>query len=307
MPLISECYTGYLLAQKARNVSPSYVSLLDYTRSYWLRRHGDCPISEITPEMIREYLAWLADGDESRVPSPEMASPSVYIHYRNLKAFLHWCVDEGHLDVSPMAKVKKPRVEERLPDVLTEQEVSLLLRRTKESGCPQAFRDYCILLMFLDTGLRLEELSSLDLRDVNLTQGYVKVLGKGRRERIVPMGIKLRRDLHRYQLSHRCAVEGETALFTNDEGFRFEKQGIRMVVLRHLKEHVDRTLTKYGPHTLRHTAITIDLRETGDIQRVSRKAGHRSLETTQRYTHLADSDLLWGDAGSPMDRVVTHK
>lgn len=308
MTTFKQCYDGYLLSQRARNISKSYLELLGLSRDYWLRRHPDGDLAAIDAGQVRAWITWLqGDDGECATEPPKLASPSVYIHFRNLRAFFNWCVAEDLITVSPMRKLKRPKVEEKLPAVLTEREVAILLKRVKDAGNPQSFRDYCIHLFFIDTGVRLEELSKLDVEDVNLEQGYAKVEGKGRRERIVPLGLRLRRELHRYMLRYRKAVKAETALFVNDEGFRFERQGIRMMIVRDQHAYIERTLAKYGPHTERHTSATIDLRENHDLQRVSQRLGHRQLSTTQRYLHLNDHDMLWGEGGSPVDRIIADK
>jgi site-specific recombinase XerD len=137
---------------------------------------------------------------------------------------------------------------------------------------------------------------------VNLEQGYVRVTGKGDKERVIKLGIELRRALSKYKMQYRKAVEGETALFTNDMGFKFERGGIRMMVVRMLHAHIPRQLAKYGPHTLRHTAATIDLFVNEDLDATRRKLGHVDAKTTQRYVHLAD--VVRQSGLSPMDAVM---
>ncbi len=309
MTTFRTAYDGYILSQKARNVSKSYIDLLVLTRDYWLRLNPDGELAGIKTDVVREWITWLqGERKVEGVEAPfdgQLSGASVFVHFRDLRSFFNWCVDEELLAASPMRRMKKPKFEEKLPDVLTEAEVRDLLKAVRESGNPQAFRDYTIHLMFTDCGIRLEELSSLDLEDINLEQGYAKVLGKGRKERVVPMGIRLRRELHRYILRYRRAATGETALFCNDDGFRLERGGVRTMVVRDQKAYVARTLSKYGPHLERHTSATIRLRNTGDIQRTSQILGHRSLETTQRYLHLVHQDLM-GDS-SPMDAVLSEK
>jgi site-specific recombinase XerD len=136
---------------------------------------------------------------------------------------------------------------------------------------------------------------------VNLSEGYAKVLGKGNRERIVPLGLELRQSLSRYRLKYRRSENGEMALFTNDEGERFAGAGVRTMVVRELRAHVPRELRKIGPHTLRHTAITLDLMNNGDINTTSKIAGHKSVTTTRRYDHLA---AIMRARTSPMDAAL---
>lgn len=307
----STMFAAYLLTQQARNLTRSYLTLLSLTRDYWVRRFGDMPIDEVTTDHIRIFLVWLQGQDDTSSIEPPrgakgsgLSGSSVNIHYRNTKAFMNWLEDEELIGRSPMKKVKAPKYSEKLPEALTEGEAALLLQNVRTDGDPHAWRDYCIHLFFLDTCVRLQELSSLDLDDLNMEEGYAKVFGKGRKERLVPLGIELRRELTRYLLKHRAAAKGEQALFVNEQGFRFDRQGIRTMVVRDLKRYVPRTLAKCGPHTLRHTGITLKLRKTRDLKTTSLIAGHSTTRTTERYVHLVGADVLRDAAGSAMDDLV---
>lgn len=305
-PLYSDAYESYLLAQQARHLSAAYRSLLTLTRDYWLRRHGDRHLADYSPDDIRAWLVWLA-GDEPGQAFPglkPMSSASVDVHYRNLKAFWMWCEKEDLLayGTAPIRKVHRPKHTEKLPDALTQDETRALLRSVRDDPTDHnAFRNYCILLFFCDSGVRLEELERLKLDDVNLQQGYARVLGKGDRERIVKLGVELCRAISKYRLKYRRSSANDPALFTNDEGFRFGKGGIRLMVVRKLHQHVQRKLSKYGPHTLRHTYATTDLLLNGDIKGTSLQLGHRSTETTERYLHLT---AVMRAGKSPMDAVM---
>jgi integrase/recombinase XerC len=295
----SDAFSGYLLAQQARRVSGNYLALLALSRDYWTMQMGDDDLAAITPDHIRRWLLWLGAGD-----GKGLSGASVNIHYRNIKAFWLWCEREELVEFgrAPIRRVARPAFTEKEPDVLTEAEARQLLRAARnDERDPNAYRNYCILHFFLDTAVRLSELAGLDLRDVNLSEGYAKVLGKGNRERLVPLGLELRQSLSRYRLKYRHANNGEGALFTNDEGERFAGAGVRTMVVRQLKAHVPRELRKIGPHTLRHTAITLDLMNNGDINTTSKIAGHKSVTTTRRYDHLVS---IMRARTSPMDAAL---
>jgi len=308
---LTDAYHGYLLAQAAANVQPRYLILHRATRDVFIRRHGNLALAALAPEHIRTWLLWLQGKDEAcNVEPPHgrtggaLAGSTVDIHFRNFKAFLRWCEDEDLIARSPMRKVKRPKFDEVLPDALTEAEAAHLLEQVKGNGDRNAFRDYVILLFFLDTAVRLAELAELDLAHLNIETGYAKVMGKGRKERIVPLGLELRRDISRYLLRYRKPAAGETALFLNEYGFRLEKRGIQSMVIRDLKAHVARELVRRGPHTLRHTAATFNLRSTRDLKVTSMILGHSTTRTTERYSHLVGSDVLRNAEGSPMDHVL---
>ena len=304
-------FGAWLLAQQARNLTRNYLDLLGRTRDTWLQRWGDLEIESITADQVRGYLIWLAGKEaDGSVPAPKgnsgkpLSGATVNIHYRGIKAFFHWLEDEDLILKSPVRKVKAPRADEKLPEALTEVEVQDLLAKVKGSGDRNAWRDYCIHLFFCDTAVRLTELASLDLAHLNFEEGYARVFGKGRKERLVPLGIELRRDLNKYLLKFREAEQTETALFTNEHGARLMPGGIRTMVVRDLKRYVPRKLAKCGPHTERHTAITLKLRKTRDLKTTSLIAGHSTTRTTERYIHLTGTDVLRDAGGSAMDDLV---
>lgn len=304
-------FEAWLLSQRARNLTQNYINLLGRTRDLWLRRWGDDQeIETITADQVRTFLLWLKGGDDGPAPAPlgnggqKLSSATVNIHYRGLKALFRWLEDEELIGKSPVRKVKPPRVEEKLPEALTEAEVQELLKKVQESGDRNAWRDYCIHLFFCDTTVRLSELSHLDMAALNFDEGYARIFGKGRKERLVPLGVELRRDLRIYLLKHREAQKGEPALFTNEYGERFKPGGIRTMVVRDLVRYVPRKLVKCGPHTERHTAITLKLRKTRDLKTTSLIAGHSTTRTTERYIHLTGADVLRDAGGSAMDDLV---
>ncbi|HEY4691127.1 MAG TPA: tyrosine-type recombinase/integrase [Anaerolineae bacterium] len=309
-PKFTEAYAAFLLAKRSENVSASMIELYTATRGYLLRRFGDLRLDDLKPENLRTFLLWLQGNDESTaIAAPpgrkgKLADSTIDMQYRQLKTFFNWCEDEELIARSPMRKIKKPKGESVLPDALTEAEADHLLECVRTSGDHNAWRDYCVHLFFLDTGVRLEELSELDLDSLNFEEGYARVFGKGRKERIVPMGLELRRELNRYLLKHRRPVKGERALFVNEHGYRLGKRGVAAMVTRDLRKYVERELNQHGPHTLRHTSATFNVRYTGDLKTTSLILGHTTTRTTERYTHLTGSDVLRNAAGSPMDQIL---
>jgi site-specific recombinase XerD len=306
----SEVYASYLLAQQARHLSRAYRALLSLTCTYWLERHDDLPLTDYTPDHIRQWLVYLSGEDAdhrwTRGNGTGLASASVNVHFRNLKAFMLWCEQDGKLQFgsAPIRKVKTPKAREKLPDYLTQEELRDLLEGVLyDESNPNSFRDYCILFFFADTGVRLNELVNITLDDVNMHDGIVRVLGKGDRERGVRLGVSLRRQLAKYIHEYRREVVGEVALFTNDEGYRHEREGVRSVVVRALRKHVQRPLRKYGPHTLRHTFATLDLQFNHDIKATSLQLGHTTTDCTQRYLHITSSKR---GGRSPLDVVMAR-
>ena len=304
-------FESYLLAQTSRNLTRNYLAILERTRDTFVERFGDLTIEQLQPDVIRTYLVWLSgkDATEGAPAAPRnqahkaLSGATVNIHYRNLKAYCNWLEQEDLVLKSPVRKVKAPRCDSKLPDALTPEEVNELLDQVQGSGDRNAWRDYCVHSFFLDTGVRLSELSGLNIDHLNFAEGYAKVFGKGRKERIVPLGSDLRRDLSRYLLKYREAEQGEPALFTNEHGRRLEPGGIRTMVVRDLTRYVPSTLRKVGPHTERHTAATLKLRQTRDLKTTSLILGHASTRTTERYVHLVGADVLRDVSSSALDEL----
>lgn len=310
--LLSTAFRSYVLSLQAANVVPKHVRQVERVRQQFTRRFGDLEIGSVTPDVIRRWLVWLAGQDEEpgAPPAPPgqrggpLSSSGVDGHFRTLKAFFNFCEREELIHRSPFHKVRRPKVEEKLPDALTELEVAHLLESVRTNGDRNAYRDYCLHLFFLDTGVRLSELAALTPDDLRLDEGYCKVMGKGRKERLAPMGLELRRAMSLYLLKHRRAAPGETALFTNEYGFRLNKETIQHIVTKDLKRYVARPLSRIGPHTHRHTYGTFDLREGGDLKATSLRLGHTTTRVTERYTHLTGTDVLRGRGGSPIDQLL---
>lgn len=306
-------YQAYTLALAAQNLTASYISMHTRTRDMFVRRLGDLPMDEITADTVRRFLLWLQSKDETPgVPAPPtgkgggpISGSFLDIQYRNLKAFFNWCEDEELINRSPMRRVARPKITRNLPDALSEDEVTTLLGGVQRAGDGMSYRDYVIILMFLDTGVRLAELAGLTVEDVNLEHGYARVMGKGRVERLVPLGITLRRDLSKYMLKYRHAPPVERALFVNMAGDRLQAQGIQTMIDRHFRRWVPRHINRSGPHTLRHTFATFNLRYTGNLKVTSLIMGHTTTRTTENaYLHLTGNDILRNAEGSPMDKII---
>src|SRR3990172_2873532 len=304
-----DAFDTFLLAKRAENVTPGSIGVYEATRAFWDRRWPAMRLSDITADHVRQWLLWLQGEWQADIDAPTIKSATVHIRFRNMRALFLWCEREDLIPRSPMRNVKAPIVEETIPDVLTEDEAELLLKKVKHNGDRHAFRDYCIHLTFLATGVRLSELVGLNIEHVNLKDGYAKVYGKGRRERIVPLGTRLPLELKRYMLKHRPSTESR-ALFINDRGDRLEARGVQSLVIRDLVQYVKRTLNRIGPHTYRHTACTFRLRRTRDLKGTAEVMGHTTTRTTERYSHLSHNDVInnGGDQSySPMDDILKSK
>jgi len=189
---------------------------------------------------------------------------------------------------NPVSGVSTPRLDRHLPEFLTEEEVARLFDSVPGEGKKEAvrLRDKAILEVFYSTGIRISELSGLKLAAVDFIGGVVKVLGKGRKERIVPIGEPALRALNAY-LEKRDSRRDE--VFLNLKGRPITARGVRLVVDRYFR--LAGMKKGVSPHTLRHSFATHLLNRGADLRSVQELLGHANLSTTQIYTHLTTERL----------------
>jgi integrase/recombinase XerD len=212
-----------------------------------------------------------------------MASATQHTVYRSLRAFLNFTVAEGWLDRSPLARIKPPKVEKKLPRVLTPEQARALVKAAPTE------RERALVLLILDTGLRVSEVCALNGGDVSLVTGAVYVRhGKGGKDRLTFCGAKTRRQLHRY-FSERGRPGDDEPLFVSEKGkHRLTRAGIDGAFRRTAKLA---NVPDATPHTLRRTYATNMLRAGCDLHTLARLMGHEDLTTLRAYVHLLDTDL----------------
>jgi integrase/recombinase XerC len=233
---------------------------------------------------IRGFVAHLHDA--------RLQKSSVARKLSAVRAWLQHAVREERIQVNPGKDVKTPRVPKRLPRHLTVDEVFALLDRIPGDAFAGA-RDRAILELLYAAGLRVGELAALDLEDLDLAGGLVRVLGKGRKERIVPFGSKAAAAIRRWlDLSAPARREGSRgeALFLNVRGGRLTDRSVRRILDRRLQEAA--LQARVSPHALRHSFATHLLGAGADLRAIQELLGHASLSTTQRYTHLGIDTLM---------------
>ncbi|MZP30525.1 tyrosine recombinase XerC [Heliobacterium undosum] len=211
------------------------------------------------------------------------------------RGFFRYLIREGQLTSHPMKRLKSPKLGRPLPKTLSESEVSGLLSAAGRTGDePLALRNLAMVELFYASGLRVAELCGLDLGNVDASLGYVRVLGKGGKERIVPVGEQALEAINRYLKQGRPALarrqrEVSPALFLNHRGRRLNVRGAQDILSR----ITDGAALQRGisPHTLRHTFATHLLDGGADLRSVQEMLGHAKLSTTQIYTHVSAERL----------------
>ena len=204
-----------------------------------------------------------------------------------VRSFFKFMVAEGLIKANPIQDVRSPKIGRSLPKPISFSQVRLLIEQPSKLSTPEAKRDGAMLELLYASGMRVSELVSLNLGDVDLEGGYVRCLGKGNKERVIPiyeqaaLAVKEYIEGTRPQLVH---DSDEKALFLNPRGERLTRQGFWQKVKEYAKSaNLD---TQIGPHTLRHSFATHMLNGGADLRSVQELLGHANISTTQIYTHL---------------------
>ena len=223
----------------------------------------------------------------------------------SVKSFFNYLTVKRHLlDHNICLELDTPKRKASLPRYLEESECEKLL-----SVCngPYMYRDYAILMLFMSCGLRISELVALNLTDVY--EDYVRVLGKGNKERIVYFGEGCREALDDYLMvrdNGRILPDAKNALFISQKNGRFGARGIQQMLERKLLE-AGLDASRFSPHKLRHTAATLMLRNGVDTRSLQEVLGHSNLSTTQIYTHIDNAALHEAARANPIGRLHREK
>jgi integrase/recombinase XerC len=260
-------------------------------------------------EDLHALAEYLADGD-GQTPAPGgitmgelrgfvsalheagYAKSSISRRLASVRSFMRFGQREGWAKSNPAKALRNPRKSRKLPHFLTTDEIGKLLEAPKGMGA-QSIRDRAILETLYSAGLRVSELIGLNDGDLDFAAGIVRIRGKGKRERLAPIGSYAARALKRWlevrQLSPREKAGREAPVFTNKFGTRLTTRSVARMLEKYLKETgLD---SRTSPHTLRHSFATHLLDRGADIRSVQELLGHKSLVTTQIYTHVSTANL----------------
>jgi integrase/recombinase XerC len=249
-------------------------------------------LEQIDNITVREFLGALYQKSNRK--------SSVARKLATLRSFMKFLAAQGAIRANPARIVSSPRLENRLPDYLTIDAVTKLVE-APDTGKDPGKRDRAILELLYGAGLRVGELVALDLGDISLSEGLVRVVGKGRKERIVPFGRRAAEAIELYLRARpnlmgagkRRSGEGEAlseAVFLNCRGTRLTSRSVGNMVDRYIG-HLSQRL-KVHPHTLRHSFATHMLGAGADLRAIQELLGHESLSTTQKYTHVSVEQLV---------------
>jgi integrase/recombinase XerD len=279
-------YLDFLMVEKglaAQTIEAYSRDLVRY--SSFLVESGRATVSEADTPLILKYLISMReDGLNARSRARHLVS---------IRGFYRFLAQEEILPSDPTRLIDLPKSGLKLPDVLTIDEVKRLLDAPdpkKPSGC----RDAAMLELLYAAGLRVSELITLKLQDVNLTAGYVRVFGKGAKERVVPIGQYAQEKIRRFTTGARQALLKDrisATLFVARAGKPLSRQGFWKLIKRYgLRAGLRKVIT---PHTLRHSFASHLLEGGADLRAVQTMLGHADIATTQIYTHVARDHLKY--------------
>ena len=281
---LTDRYLNYLLVEKglAKRTLESYSrDLMRYVR--FLADDGSANVSAADTPHILKYLIALRNSG--------LGARSRARHLVTLRGFYRFLVQENILDGDPVRQVDLPKTALKLPDVLSAEEIESLLN-APDSRKPTGIRDAAMLELLYAAGLRVSELIHLRVRDVNLEAGFVRVFGKGSRERVVPIGRYAVEKVRTYLQLARGRMLKEIAspyLFVARAGNPMTRQGFWKLLKKHARGV--ELHKKVTPHSLRHSFASHLLEGGADLRVVQEMLGHVDISTTQIYTHVAQQRL----------------
>jgi integrase/recombinase XerC len=263
----------------------SYTEDLDSLLVYFTEQLGGVPdVGQVTVSTLRGYQAYLHECRYART--------TIARRLACLRSFFRYCQREGHVDHNPAKMLRTPRIGRKLPHYLTAEQVVKLLEAPPANE-PMGLRDRAILETIYSAGLRVAELVGLNVSIWDRDANVLRVFGKGRKERIAPVGSFAAKALDRWmevrELTEKSSDDDRQALFLNRFGQRLTTRSIGRMLEKYIQQTGLEKLT--SPHTLRHSFATHLLDGGADLRSVQELLGHKSLTTTQIYTHVSTKRL----------------
>lgn len=278
---ISRGYRTHMRLEKhlSDNTIESYMRDLAQFAHYILRMY-DVPPKKVEPEMISNYMSRLYELGREKSSQARALS--------GIKSFFNYLLLEEIIDSSPAELIESPKSSRPLPDTLSTEEIDRLIGSI-EDNTTKGLRDRAILEVLYSCGLRVSELCDLKLGDLFFGEGYIRVIGKGDKQRLVPMSSIARSRIQLYMDVRSKERRKEEILFLNNRG----KKLTRVMIFTIIKQAAQRAGIdkKISPHTFRHSFATHLLEGGANIRQVQELLGHENILTTEIYTHLDDSHL----------------
>lgn len=273
-------YRTYIRLEKRLSQNTVEAYMRDFRQfAHFILHQWDLPPRKVESTMIERYIAWLYSRGREKTSQARNLS--------TIKSFYNFLLLTDRLDASPAEFIATPKHSRRLPDILSVAEIDRLILAASTIG--NGRRNSAMLEVLYSCGLRVSELTALRLSDLFFGEGYIRVIGKGDKQRLVPISATARDRIQFYLEERDPARSSEEAVFLNNRG----KSLSRVMVFTIIKEAarlagIDKPIS---PHTFRHSFATHLLEGGADIRQVQELLGHESILTTEIYTHLDNTHL----------------
>lgn len=291
----------YRLCAQGEGKSPSTIAIIECAVRYltdFLGVHGmSTDVNEIGIGELRSYCLHLQTRQRfaahpfTKPQQGNLSGHTINGYLRALRSFWSWAEAEGFIDDNPFTTLKIPKAPQKIIPTLSAEQLATLIEVIDLSN-PQGYRDYAIVLLLADTGMRVSELTHLKLDDVNMERRLLKVWGKGARERIIPFGVRAQRALLRYVNFHRPLPDNPrtSEFFLTYLAEPMKKRRIEAII-KDFGVKAGIKGVRCSPHTLRHTMAVMWIRNGGDVFSLQQILGHSTLDIVRIYVNLAQSDI----------------
>jgi site-specific recombinase XerD len=290
----------YQWALESANRSPKtiveYLANLKRLFAFLSSKNKIKAITDVGRSELRDYIQYLQKSKRwsGRTELGDMGplSPaSIQVHVRTIKAFWGWLLREEYIERNPFEKFPLPKVPLKVMSTLAPVQINQLISPLDKST-PLGFRNYTIVLMLFDGGFRISELINIKISDVDMNTGMVTVVGKGGKQRLVPVSRRTIREVSRYLSKFREQMCPQDALhlFAKGDGSPISANGV-FQLLKRLKQKAGLGDVRCSPHVFRHTCATEFVANGGNVFALKAILGHASLSTTLKYTHLRPADI----------------
>ncbi len=272
-------FLNYLTFQKrySRHTIISYQNDLSSFFDFIIIQYNFLSLTEISPPVVRSWLASLKEN--------KSASKTINRKISSLKSFFKYQLKLKKIKASPMAAINSVKISKRLPSFIEQKDINNLFQHTDFPDTWEGKTDHLLLQIFYNTGIRLSELVNLKESQVDKSNGIIKVLGKGNKERILPVNNKLLAEVHDYLLAKKVLIHDISSVFllVNKKGKNLYPKYVYRVVKKYLG--TISTNERKSPHVLRHSFATHLTNNGADINAIKELLGHSSLASTQIYTY----------------------
>lgn len=276
-----DSFINYLTVERALSINTTQAYKRDLKQYLKFLEDKNVNLFKVQHKHIMDYL-WLKKEEKK-------SSRSLARFLVSIKTFHRFLINEGNTENDPTINLSSPRLGMRLPKFLTVKEVELLLLQPKENT-RNGTRDKTMLELLYSTGMRISEIINLKKNDINLDVAYIKCLGKGNKERIIPIG-EVAVDMLKKYLQQKVSSKqsAQNILFPSSWGGKFSRTGFWKIVKKYAKTAgINKNVT---PHTLRHSFASHLVANNADLRIVQEMLGHASISTTQIYTHITKEHL----------------